>query len=1038
MPQGSAVRNIFATKRFRIGAAVFGVLLLYTAAGFWLAPKLVRSALLENVAKQTGATPAVGAIHINPFLLQIEVRDFSLTAQSGERLLGFDRLFVDVGLATLWRRALVFKAIEIDAPFANAVVAADGALNFAQLKPKSPPPAPPPEATPQALPQIRIASFRVTQGSVNYEDRSVPSHFATRLEPIAFDLRDFSTDAQGGMFTLTGASELGERFEWRGHVSVQPVESDGTLRIEGLRAQTIWPYAAEHVGFAFDSGRIDLDLHYRFALRGAVDLQVELAKATLSDLAMRPKSAAATASKDDDWIVLPTLTLTNGTIDLAKRAAHIDSLALTGLKVQAWLNADRTLNLATLAAPAPAGPGAAGNSAGPSAPTSAAAAPAPAAAPPWSVQLHEFALQEANISLQDRSTKPFATLALAPLSLKVADASLDLSRPVTVSLEAKLNDTGAISLNGSLTPQPLTADVALKLSDFELKALQPYIDQSTAMSVLDGRLSATAKIAYGKVKPRTLVTADFSVEKLHTVDDRLREDFVNWQRLEVLGIAYQQGPDRLSIDRIVALKPYARVIIEADSSLNITRILAGPSGAAGGAGPAPPTSAPGAMPPSPPPASALAATAAPPPAARRAKAPRGVPASSGEVAAAPLPTSIRSIELQSGQANFSDLSVKPNFSAGIQELHGTVRGLSSQPDSRAQVDLHGEIDAFSPVAIAGEINLLSPALYTDVALSFRNIELSIFNPYSGKFAGYAISKGKLTTEFHYKVDGRKLSATHHVLIDQLEFGEKTDSKDAVSLPVKLAVALLKDRNGLIDLELPVDGSLDDPNFHLAPAIWKFLGNLVLKAVTAPFALLGSLFGGGPELQFVDFHAGAAGIDGATGDKLKVIVKAMKERPQLKLEVPIAALPDLDRAALIEARLIAEVEAERAGQTKPTPTSGAAPAPPFDQLDPSVQLPLLNSLYGKKAGHPPQFPEGLDAKPVKPEAVLAKVQFLESGLRAQITIDDADLKNLAEQRALALQQGLLSDGTIDPQRVFLVASDKVKAQDGLVRLELSLR
>ena len=151
-------------------------------------------------------------------------------------------------------------------------------------------------------------------------------------------------------------------------------------------------------------------------------------------------------------------------------------------------------------------------------------------------------------------------------------------------------------------------------------------------------------------------------------------------------------------------------------------------------------------------------------------------------------------------------------------------GLSSKSNSRATVDLHGQVDAFSPVSVSGEVNVLSAALYTDLKMNFRNIELSIFNPYSGKFAGYNITKGKLTTELHYKVDGRKLDAQHHIVIDQLEFGDKTASKDAVSLPVKLAVALLRDRNGVIDLNLPVAGSLDDPTFRLAPIIWKVLVN----------------------------------------------------------------------------------------------------------------------------------------------------------------------------------------------------------------------
>jgi hypothetical protein len=359
-----------------------------------------------------------------------------------------------------------------------------------------------------------------------------------------------------------------------------------------------------------------------------------------------------------------------------------------------------------------------------------------------------------------------------------------------------------------------------------------------------------------------------------------------------------------------------------------------------------------------------------------------------------------------------------------------VRGLSSQPNSRAQVDLHGQVDPFAPVAISGEVNVLSPALYSDMTLSFRNIELSIFNPYSGKFAGYSISKGKLTTEFNYKVDGRKLDAKHHVIIDQLEFGEKTASKDAVTLPVKLAVALLKDRNGVIDLDLPVSGSLDDPNFHLAPAIWKFLGNLLVKAVTAPFALLGSLFGGGPDMQFVDFRPGVAALDGAGAEKLKVVIHALQERPQLKLEVPIAALPEVDRPALIEARFIADAQAEQALQANSQLR--------FSQLEPAARLRLLTTLFGKKFAHAPKFPDSPGGKPAQAEEVVAKIAFLEAELKAQIVVDDADLQGLAQQRALVLQQALLTDTALDPGRVFLVASDKIKSQDGLVRLELSLR
>jgi hypothetical protein len=306
-----------------------------------------------------------------------------------------------------------------------------------------------------------------------------------------------------------------------------------------------------------------------------------------------------------------------------------------------------------------------------------------------------------------------------------------------------------------------------------------------------------------------------------------------------------------------------------------------------------------------------------------------------------MPMAIKKIVLHGSQANFADLSVQPNFATGIQKIEGTVSGLSSKPNSRAKVDIHGAVDEFSPVAITGEVNVLSAALYTDLSLSFRNMELSTFNPYSGKFAGYNITKGKLTTELHYKVDGRKLDAQHHITVDQLEFGDKTASKDAVSLPVKLAVALLKDRNGVIDLDIPITGTLDDPKFRLGPIIWKVLVNILEKAVTAPFALLGSLFGGGPDLQFVDFRPGAALLDTAATEKGRAMVKALSERPQLKIEIPIAWVSELDRPALAEAQFMAQVrDMQSAKSQKKSPGAPSPGAPAYEQLDAAGKVELL--------------------------------------------------------------------------------------------------
>ncbi len=392
--------------------------------------------------------------------------------------------------------------------------------------------------------------------------------------------------------------------------------------------------------------------------------------------------------------------------------------------------------------------------------------------------------------------------------------------------------------------------------------------------------------------------------------------------------------------------------------------------------------------------------------------------------------------LQASQANFADLSVTPNFATGIQKLEGTVLGLSSKQNSRAKIDIHGSVDEFAPVSITGEVNVLGAALYTDLAMSFRNIELSTFNPYSGKFAGYNISKGKLTTELHYKVDGRKLDAQHHIIVEQLEFGDKTASKDAVSLPVKLAVALLKDRDGVIDLNLPVTGSLDDPTIqagadHLE-GFREYLGEGGHGAVCA----LGIIVRRRTRSAVCRFSTRRRRTGSSRASKKpQSIVKALDARPQLKIEIPIAVVGDLDRPGLVEAKYRAQLQ-EALVATPARKKSSAATA--FEQLDGAAQLDLLTRLYVTNFGGDPKFPDSIEAIKTKPEKTAAKNDFLVHELHQHIAVTESELTALGQQRAMSVQQALLTGTQIAPERVFLVANDKAKNQDGRVRLELSLR
>ncbi|HTB29636.1 MAG TPA: DUF748 domain-containing protein, partial [Steroidobacteraceae bacterium] len=731
---GAPVLKVFRTRIARWVAIAAAIVAVYALAGFVIAPRMVRNALLKDIPQAMDVTPSVGAIHINPFLFQVEVDDFALAGKGGEKLLGFGRLFIDFQLSSIWHRAYTFRQIEIASPYVNAVVAHDGTMNLLALRPK-PQPGAPPAAAAKPIPALRLGSFKVTQGSVSYQDESRPSQFAARIAPIDFELKDFVTGVAGGLFTFTGVTKLGERVEWHGHVSIQPVESDGELSIQGLRVHTLWEYLEDRLNFVIDSGTIDVQSTYKFALKDAVELQMNLAKASLSDLVVKPRNS------DAAWVSVPQLLVTGTNVDLSQRRVQVDSVSLSGMKLQTWLEPNGSLNLMELEA-APSGAASAPPAA--HAPTlsattrGAAGAPAPNdAGAPWRVELKAFDLKDASISAEDRSVQPAVKVVLAPLDVQIAGASLDLSKPVEVKLDTRIDGKGSIAMSGEVTPQPASASLKVKLSGVDLTTAQPYIAQRTSMTLRSGRLGGEAQVSYSQVPkpggnakagPAFSFAGDIDVEDLRTVDDLRHDDLVKWDRLDIRGLQFQQNPSRLEIAEVLLRKPYARAIIESNATLNVTNALKGPGGGTSGTSGTADAQEPVAREPAPPPE----------PAAKRAgRRKRGAGASpdaaapssaQAQSASAAMPMAIKKVLIKDGLANFTDLSVTPHFSAAIQKLQGSVLGLSSKPGSRATVDLEGAIDAFSPVSIKGQVNLLSAALYTDLALDFRNMELSIFNP----------------------------------------------------------------------------------------------------------------------------------------------------------------------------------------------------------------------------------------------------------------------------------------------------------------------
>ncbi|HEX4176985.1 MAG TPA: DUF748 domain-containing protein, partial [Rhizomicrobium sp.] len=566
-----------------------------------------------------------------------------------------------------------------------------------------------------------------------------------------------------------------------------------------------------------------------------------------------------------------------------------------------------------------------------------------------------------------------ARFSIAPLTVTATGAGTDLSQPVSVHFDAGINGKGHAAADATLTPADLKGDLKFTLTGLALKPFSPYLPPLKSLELRSGEASASGAVHFEGANIAALTfKGDAAVSNFAMLETTTNSPLFAWRSFALKGIDVRKN--RVEVNQANLVRPLGQVVVLADRSFNFAPLL-------------PPKAA---------------ETTTPLKAAEPVKASATV-----RIQAAPAKPAwtihVKQLGITGGSMGFSDMSIQPNFSARIDALKGTIGNITNAPGQTAAIDLSGQvIDQFSPVTIKGVMDLSAYDRKTDMQLAFRNIELPVFNPYSGRYAGYAIAKGKLTTELSYKIDNRALKADHHVIVDQLEWGQATDSKEAVPLPIRLATALLKDSKGVIDLDLPVTGSLDDPKFSIWPIVWQVVGNVIEKAITAPFRLIGSLFEGADKAQYIDFAPGSATLPQGSTEALGALAKALNQRPELELDIPAGPGIREDATAVADTAIDQAALAKDNGKV----TSVAA-------LDADDQHDRLEDLYRAKLGKKPAYPDftadQLKAAPgAKPDAsdddrkTLLETQWLRGELRKSFMPGNAELTALGTARAAAVR------------------------------------
>ena len=985
-------------RRYLVILAVLGGLVgVYAATGFLLVPRWTRSQLVGLTARDFGRTLSLGKVRFNPFTWTLELTGFSLPDANGRPMVTFRRLDVGLGASSVLHLAPSLRSVVLDSPHVSAVVRHDGRLNLADLEKPFTQGA---STRARGAPALFIDRLTVENGSASYEDDSRSTPFRLDLDPISFQLLNFSTVGNTpGTYHLCAAIGQGGRLDWTGTVRAEPLSLRGTLELNALNARTVGSYFGPVLPAEVSQGAVTLQ--GSFAIDGAsrgttgagVRMTLDVLRAQVSGLGLRPRQAAS------DYVRLDRFALAHAHVDLERRSLRVGEIVLSGADVRGQLDQGGRLNLLQLLGPAATKP----------------ARPVPAArgqAPAWRIAAPDIRIENARVSLQDNAVEPAANMVLAPLAGRIMGYDSSPGSRITAAFRSAVNGKGQLRVTAAGTLQPASMNARLSLRRIDLRALQPYLSEYAALRLTSGFLGATLVIDR-RADGGLSAAGRIDVANLRTVDDEQR-DFVKWQALHLLGFRYVSRPARLRIARIVAVAPYARVIIGPRRALNVSEALH-PRGA---------------------PAAAASASGA-----------RLKPASSGERSRALLgsmPTTIGLVRIANGTADYADFSMRPNFSTGIEDLHGTIKGLSSAPGSRARVDLRGEVNRKAPVDIVGVVNLLSAATYADIRMKFRGLELTRMTPYAVRFAGYEIASGTLDANLHYTVDHGRLDAEHRLVIDQLQLGQRVESPHATQLPLRLAVALLKDRTGVIRIGLPVTGSLSDPEFSLGPLIGKALLHVLTTAVTAPFAMLGRLFGAGPDMNRIVFAPGSATLLPAARERAAALAKALAQRPQLRLQVPAVFAPDADRAALaqehLRADLLALARSSAAGRgTKGRAGRGrqgaAAPPTGAEALElPMAHYRLLRAEYRKTFG--PKAPIPAVARKVPPfePAILE----LRAALLQRMQVSGAELQALGERRAQAIRAAILAGGGVDAGRIETTAAAPQATAAGKVVVQVGLK
>ncbi|MBS2780701.1 DUF748 domain-containing protein [Aeromonas salmonicida] len=946
---------------------LFAALLISLLVLLWQAPTLTQRHLPAWLAKHYGLNLTLGEIHVSLRHPSLAIGPSALLDEKQQPIIAFEQLQLVPELGQSWRqKAIILSDATLTKPMVNLIRRADSKgevrFNLTDALASVLTPSQTPVTTSSEPLLVQIAKLAAVQGQISYQD-SRKKNSAGWMPPLTLSgldlqLPDFSTAAKN-----TNHFQLTARLNKQ-----SPLKASGQLDIMtgagkgqlSLGKLALSPFAPLWAPYLkVHLVKGEASAELNYQLsQGKHGLDWQLSKGKLTLSDWQLKQ-----NKGAEFARFKQLALAGIALDGNKQSVRIDKIALKAPAVTATLDAAQQLDLTALLVPQPA---------------DKPSGKKPAPGNPWRWSLKETRISQGEFKLTESSSGKPLLREISGLNLSLGPLGSQSDQPSPLNLNATLNTQSSLGFDGDLTLAPFTLKGEFKQQGLPLKWAQPYLQDLLRITVRDGQLASRTRLALATNAEGALskleVTGGLDIDQLFVLDRADNQRLLQIDRLELSGLHYDGISQQVKIGDILLRKPFARIEINEDGITNLQQLV--------------------------------------------------LPqAASTEPANGPVPRiTIDQVRTEQGNLRFADRSLSPEFVVDIASLSGQSRHISNIPGQRSDLAFNGKVDRYAPVTIRGNTNLLIEQPVLDVAVTFSNLELTTFTPYSSTYAGYAIDKGQLSMKLNYKLQGNRLEGDNDITIKKLQLGEKIKSEQAKDMPLGLAIALLSDANGVIQMNLKVKGNLDQPNFSLGNIFWDVLGNTLRKAITSPFSLLASLTGGTEDLDELPFLLGDPALTPTQQIRLTKLAQALKERPKISMNIRGKVNFNEERPILQRQKL----------ERVLTKITGMPVDLDLLEQDPVLQAALAEAYEARFNEELGDLADRLKLDEESP-ALRSQAVIL---LRDQQLITAKSLRNLAMRRAQNTKEYLVDTQGIAPERLFVLDS-QVKEADKEAKVVLTL-